>query len=118
MFLVRVRTIVKNRIQALLARHHVPLPAVSDIFGKRGLDYPEARRRRAGTLAPGPRGAQDFTEEVRASEKWLHQATRSDQRIELLRTIPGFGELLATVVALEIDRVERFANPAERWPCW
>jgi len=30
---------VKNRIQALLARHHVPLPAVSDIFGKRGLDY-------------------------------------------------------------------------------
>ena len=24
---------VKNRIQALLARHHVPLPAVSDIFG-------------------------------------------------------------------------------------
>jgi transposase len=38
-FLVRMRTMVKNRIQALLARHHVPLPAVSDIFGKRGRDY-------------------------------------------------------------------------------
>src|SRR5215472_14293590 len=25
-FLVRMRTMVKNRIQALLARHHVPLP--------------------------------------------------------------------------------------------
>jgi hypothetical protein len=30
---------VKNRIQALLARYPVPLPAVSDIFGKRGRDY-------------------------------------------------------------------------------
>lgn len=38
-FLVRMRTMVKNRIQALLARYHVPLPAVSDIFGKRGRDY-------------------------------------------------------------------------------
>jgi hypothetical protein len=38
-FLVRVRTMVKNRIHALLDRHHVPAPAVSDMFGKRGRDY-------------------------------------------------------------------------------
>jgi transposase len=54
-----------------------------------------------------------LTEEVRSTEKWLHQATRSDRRVEILRTIPGLGELLATVVALEMDRVERFENPAK-----
>ena len=30
---------VKNRIHALLDRYHVPAPAVSDMFGKRGRDY-------------------------------------------------------------------------------
>jgi len=38
-FLVRVRTMVKNRIHALPDRSHVPTPAVSDVFGKRGRDY-------------------------------------------------------------------------------
>jgi transposase len=115
-FLVRVRTMVKNRIQALLARHHVPLPAASDIFGKRGLDYLTTLKLADGAqelLRQDLEVLKTLTEEVRASEKWLHQATRSDQRVELLRTIPGLGELLATVVALEIDRVERFANPAK-----
>ena len=31
----------------------------------------------------------------------------------MLRTVPGLGDLLATVVALEIDRIERFASAAK-----
>ena len=37
--MLRVRTMITNRIHALLDRHHVPAPKVSDMFGKRGPDY-------------------------------------------------------------------------------
>ena len=115
-FLVRVRTMVKNRIHALLDRYHVPAPAVSDIFGKRGRDY------LAKVELPG--GAQELlrqdlallevlSREVRATEQWLRDSVRGDHRVELLRTVPGLGDLLATVVALEIDRIERFASAAK-----
>jgi transposase len=115
-FLVRVRTMVKNRIQALLARHHVPLPAVSDIFGKRGRDY-LSKVRLEGAAQELLRQDLELLialgEEIGATERWLRQATQGDRRVELLRSIPGLGELLATVVALEIDRIERFASPAK-----
>jgi len=38
-FLVRMRTRLKNRIHVLLDRLHVPMPSVTDLFGKRGTDY-------------------------------------------------------------------------------
>ena len=115
-FLVRMRTMVKNRIQALLARHHVPLPAVSDIFGKRGRDY-LSKVQLEGTAQELLRQDLELLaalgQEIRATEKWLHEASQGDRRVELLRTIPGLGELLAAVVALEIDRIERFESPAK-----
>ena len=85
MFLVRVRTMVKNRIQALLAPSCTPTGELLETLGG----------------------------EVRATESWLRQATQDDKRVELLRTIPGLGELLACVVTLEIHRTERFANAAK-----
>lgn len=115
-FLVRMRTMVKNRVQALLARHHVPPPAVSDLFGKRGRDYLsklELEGAAQELLRQDLELLKTLTEEVRATEKWLQQATQGDHRVELLRTVPGLGELLATVVALEIDRIERFESPAK-----
>lgn len=39
MFLVRLRTMVKNRIRALLFQHGVEPPPVSDLFGKKGLAW-------------------------------------------------------------------------------
>jgi transposase len=37
MFLVRLRTMVKNRLRALLSQHGISPPPVSDLFGKKGL---------------------------------------------------------------------------------
>ena len=36
-----------------------------------------------------------------------------DHRVELLRTIPGFGPILAAVTALEIDTIDRFHSPVK-----
>jgi integron integrase len=38
-FLVRMRTRLKNRIHVLLDRRHIPPPPVTDIFGKGGTSY-------------------------------------------------------------------------------
>jgi transposase len=38
-FLVRIRTRIKNRIHAVLDRNHLAVPAVTDLFGKKGMNY-------------------------------------------------------------------------------
>jgi hypothetical protein len=39
MFLVRLQTMVKNRVWALLWQHGIEPPPVSDLFGKKGLTW-------------------------------------------------------------------------------
>ncbi len=116
LFLVRVRTMVKNRIHALLDRHHVVAPPVSDVFGKRGRDYlrkVELPGCAQDLLQQDLRLLELIGSEVRLTEKLLAQTLEGDRRVELLLTLPGLGVLLATVVALEIDRIERFVRPAK-----
>jgi hypothetical protein len=89
------------------------------MFGKRGRDYLARVELPAGaqellrqdlTLLEAP------SREVRTTEQWLRDSVRGDHRVELLRTVAGLGDLLATVVALEIDRIERFASAASWRP--
>jgi transposase len=107
---------VKNRIHALLDRYHVVPPPVSDIFGKRGRDY-LAKVELPGVaqdlLRQDLRLLQLLSAEVRETETLLARTLKDDRRVELLRTIPGLGVLLATVVALEIDRIDRFVSPSK-----
>lgn len=116
LFLVRLRTMIKNRIHALLDRYHVIPPAVTDLFGKAGRDYlskVELPGSAQDLLRQDLRVLQFLTEEIRKTESLLAGSVRQDRRVQRLRTIPGLGVLLATLVALEIDRVQRFAAPAK-----
>jgi transposase len=116
LFLVRVRTMVKNRIHALLDRHHIVPPPASDMFGKRGRDY-LSKVELAGCaqdlLGQDLRLLETLNSEIRQTEALLARTLKGDRRIDLLLTIPGLGRLLGTVVALEIDRIDRFARPAK-----
>ncbi len=111
LFLVRLRTMLKNRLHALLDRHHVPAPPVSDLFGKGGLSYlgkgqlPEGAQ---AQLDQDLRLLQMLNGEIRESEALLRRSLKGDRRVELLQTVPGIGAITATVVALEIDDVKRF----------
>jgi transposase len=93
-FLVRVRTMVKNRIHALLDRYHVPAPAVSDIFGKRGRDCLAKVELPAGAqqlLRQDLALLEALSREVHATEQWLRDSVRGDHRVELLRTVSRVG---------------------------
>lgn len=111
LFLVRLRTMLKNRLHALLDRHHVPAPPVSDLFGKRGVDYLSKVRLPEGAqaqLEQDLRLLEVLNGEVRRSESLLRRSLKGDRRVELLETVPGIGAITAAVVALEIDDVKRF----------
>lgn len=115
-FLVRMRTRLKNRIHVLLDRLHVPLPSVTDIFGKRGTDY--LRK----LPPPGVDGEilrenlqllEAFNTLIKEAEREIELLLGDNPLVKLLRTVPGLGPILAAVVALEIDRIERFASPSK-----
>lgn len=110
-FLVRMRTRLKNRIHVLLDRLHVPLPSVTDIFGKRGTDY--LKKFKLSTidgeiLRENLELLEVFNKLVKDAEKEIERLIGSDPRVKLLRTIPGIGPILAAVIALEIDNIKRF----------
>ena len=117
MFLVRLRTMLKNRIHILIDRH----PELSeqargfrDLFGKGG------RQWLAQVAVPGV-DAQLLAEDlelleiiearVKASDGWVSQLSRRDGRARLLATLPGIGDFFALLLAVEIDDVSRFSRP-------
>lgn len=115
-FLVRMRTRLKNRLHVLLDRLHIPLPAVSDLFGQRGIRYLKDLQL-AGVdheiLQEDMELLEVFNRLIKEAEKQMGSLTSEDPRVQLLRTIPGLGPILASVVAMEIDTVERFKNPSK-----
>jgi transposase len=115
-FLVRLRTRVKNRIHGTLARHNVQVPG-ADLFGV-------AARLDLGTRLPElPPHSREAVEQELATLDFLQiQLESAEQRLEsimnvsveadLLKTLPCVGKVLSMVLMLEIGRVDRFATAA------
>lgn len=115
-FLVVLRTMIKNRIHDLVDRHHLETEEFSDLFGRGGRQFLQA----AVEELPAPDAdllQQDLEllaqldEHIQASESWLEEATRGDERVAWVQSIPGLGKFLALVVVAELDTIERFPNP-------
>ncbi len=124
MFLVRMRTQLKNRIHALLDRYRVSLPSFSDPFGQRGLSYlrklklpypgdfllaQDLKLLEALSLCISDRVGSAFG--GKEAEGEVMELLAGDERFEIARSLPGLGPILAGVAVLEIDRVERFVQP-------
>ncbi len=115
-FLVRLRTRVKNRIHGTLARFNVQVPG-ADLFGV-------AARRELGTRLPElPSHSREAVEQELATLDFLEtQIESAEQRLEaimqvsveadLLKTLPCVGPILSMVLMLEIGRVDRFSTAA------
>jgi transposase len=115
-FLVRLRTRVKNRIHGTLARHNVQVPG-ADLFGV-------AARLQLGARLPDlPEHSREAVEQELATLDFLEtQIASAEQRLEaimkvsveadLLKTLPCVGKILSMVLMLEIGRVDRFPTAA------
>jgi len=116
LWLISIRTMVKNRIHHILDRNHVVLSFHSDIFGKAG------REELGRVVLPSPddrllKAHLDILDHLQGqvgdSEQWIREAVVSNPSVAILRTIPGLGKILSALVALEIDDIHRFINPGK-----
>jgi transposase len=110
----RLRTMLRNRIHALLDRQHgLELPQCSDLFGARGLGFlrqlelPEPD----GTLLQEALALHDLiAQQMKAQEKRIAAEFKLDSSYERLLSLPGVGPTLGAVLAAEIDQIERFPS--------
>jgi transposase len=115
--LTRMRTAVKNRVHALLARHGIRHEH-ADLFGKAGreflagLELPEGSRRRLDSLMSL---IADFDREITATTREIDARAKADDRVPVLCQIRGVGRYTAMLVIAEVGEVKRF--PTARHLC-
>jgi transposase len=115
MFLVNHRGRLKNRIQAELTKYGVPVLGVSDTFGVKGQ---QIMRANLTLLPPVTRRMTELLleqyayvdEQVRQTERQIQEMIEVSPAMQGLMTIPGIGRILASVIALEVGDVQRFAS--------
>jgi transposase len=113
------RTRLKNRIQSTLSKYGWAGTDASDPYGKKarvqlieGIQQlpPETSQMTAALLKQ-----LDFVQDqIDETEKRIRRLVRDTPEMDLLRTLPGIGWILAAVVGLEIGEIRRFAS-AERY---
>jgi len=113
--LLKTRTMVKNRVHALLVRYNVH-PSVSDIFGRSGLawltalEVPSPGRAMLGDHLAHLAFLNDQVQRVRHR---LDAVLGPDPRVAWLVSVPGVGKLTAYFLLAEIGRIDRFSRPAK-----
>lgn len=113
LFLVRVRTMVKNRVHCLLAQHSVKLPEVKDLFGKVGmtwlgrLELPSPDR---SLLDEDLRMLAMLNEGISRTEDLIAALSRGDDGVKWLRSLPGIGEFFSVLIRYEVDDITRFRS--------
>lgn len=115
MSLTSIRTRVKNRIHATLAKYGLPGPEASDIFSA------GARRELLTQIEMLPKHTQfvaekmlvlvdDLGGQIKDLDKQIKDRYGHTERRDLLQSLPGVGFVLAVVIDTEIGSIERFAH--------
>ncbi len=114
MFLVRLRTMVKNRVRALLSQHGISPPPVSDLFGKKGIAWlkeePELPDPDGWLLGEDVALAEVLKEKIRATEGLIKDLAEGDEAVGWLRTLPGVGEFFSVLIRHEVGEMDRFPS--------
>jgi transposase len=114
--LVKSRTMLKNRVHALLSAHHIEdrkFRALTDKFGTQGMEYMRnlILQGHDGTILREYLSViEAFDEKIKLAEKLIGKELRSDEICGLLETIPGVGKILAVTIRYEIDDIGRFLS--------
>ena len=117
--LTRMRSALKNRVSAVLAKNGIERP-YSDLFGLGGLRFlaelelrEGPRRRLDSTLAL----IADFTREIDATSREIDARAHDDPYVPVLCQIRGVGRYIAMLVIAEVGDITRFAT-ARRLCSW
>lgn len=114
--LVKRRTQMKNSIRSILSREGLKMPAGKSGWTKRTLAWLEAQSTNQDgalwrtMLAEELQQLHGVEASIKRVEKELNAIAARDDRVALLRTIPGVGARLAETVVAVIDDPHRFRN--------
>lgn len=113
---MRLRTMLRNRTHAILDRQRgLERPQLQDLFGRRGQNWLQGVQLPAS--ADQPRLAQDLEVmallevKIKELERWIGQ--RQSETEKRLQSVPGIGPVFSSVIATEIDGIERFVSSAK-----
>ncbi len=112
-FLVKTRIALKNRIHNLLTRNHITITGCSDIFGKKGREYMrniEITKSEKMLLENEVTLLDEIDNRIKNFEKIAKDMTGKNRYVELIKTLPGCGEILSKVIGYEISDINRFRN--------
>ena len=116
--LVRLRTLLRNRIHAVLADHGQDRPAGCWSGPGRAwladLSLPPASRR---VIDDDLALIDALIEPVARLDAQISERAKTDPRVKILTTLPGVGELTALVILAEVGDFSRFAN-ARKLAAW
>jgi transposase len=116
MWLVKMQTMIKNRIHNIIDRNHLTVPEDTDLFGTHGkswikaLELPDLD---AKLLKSNLEILGTIQSHMRQTEKWIDETLKVNPNIPILLSFPGIGKILAALIALEIDTIQRFPSPAK-----
>jgi len=115
-WMVNQRSKAKNRIHAALAAYNLVSP-VTDLFGVAGREYlhemmdkelrPSARQVIEDHLAM----IDHLGKRIHSLEKSISLNERQNHIVNLLKSMPGVGRLIALIVLAEIGDISRFHSP-------
>jgi transposase len=117
--LVQLRTMLKNRVQALLHRRGILRPEALDLFSKAGRQYltelalDEAGRAIADRFLKGLDEVEALVAASTRALRALAGQPRWRADVARLRTMPGVGLVTALVILAELGRFDRFHSRAQ-----
>lgn len=117
MALVRMRTALKNRVHASLAKYGLRNSEVSDLFGQAGRAWlaqtlPELPPETGRSVGQQLELLDQVEQHIGQLEVRIEQVVERTPAMQRLKTLPGVGNILTTVLALEIGTIDRFPSAA------
>lgn len=112
--LVKIRSTLKCKIHSLLDKEGINLPLVSDLFGRRGLEWLKSLQ-----LPPIPLNTlkgylkliEELTKLINQVDKSIKEKVKESLEAQLLQTIPGIGYFSSHLILSEIVDIQRFPSP-------
>jgi transposase len=116
LFFVRLRTMMRNRMHAILDRQHgLERPQLKNFFCRRGQTWVENVQLPCADDQPLLKQDLEVAKVLEDKIKELDQVIGRSQSPEekLLESVPGIGALFSSVIATEIDGIRRFNSSAK-----
>ena len=110
---IKTRTSFKNRTLSLISRfiHEYPY---TDMFGKSGILYMRSMdiaQQTKKIVSSYLDMIEELTRQIKKIEIKIKQQVKETKEMQLIKTIPGIGDISALLILAEIGNIRRFKHP-------